>query len=421
MQGPAKRPLKLVLRNVTWLLIERGIQIGLALIISALIARSFGPELYGKWQYAITLLFVFNTLTYLCGTEVIVPRLVQTPDQSGSILGTAFLIRITASISAFFLGFTLTDLLLQDHEVILLTRILLILIFISEPFGVITAWFQSRTYIGPVVKIRLAALIIKCATIFIIFAFSADHKFVAMSWVAEGALIACALFIIYQTSSGPKWQFSTSHAKVFLREGSAYFLGLILMTGFLRADRFFLAELTNFSQLGIYSAAIQVSENWFIFASILSQSIAPRYIYADNNRSAIDSNIKKILYVYLAISFAGSALIATSANIIIQAIFGPIFAEATNLLRASAFISIPVFVDSIFNSLMLRERAAKWVILKWATALACAVIANLALIETLGVLAPLLGLSLGYVVACMIGLLYWAKWRRLHLRRTPAL
>ena len=97
MQPSRTPPLSVVVRNILWALVERGLQIVMTLIITGLIAREFGPELYGKWQYALSLLFIATTLTYLCGSEVVVPRLVANPERAGKVLGTAFAIRILIS------------------------------------------------------------------------------------------------------------------------------------------------------------------------------------------------------------------------------------------------------------------------------------------------------------------------------------
>ncbi len=120
------------MRNILWALIERGLQIVLTLIITGLIAREFGPELYGKWQYALSLLFIATTLTYLCGSEVVVPRLVAQPENAGKILGTAFTIRVLISAIAYFIGYTFTSLFLSDPEVVALSQIILLLLFWSS-------------------------------------------------------------------------------------------------------------------------------------------------------------------------------------------------------------------------------------------------------------------------------------------------
>lgn len=404
--------LRSVFGNVIWLLSERAIQVALALIVGGLIARNFGPDLYGKWQYAISLLFMATTLTYLCGSEVIVPKLVQRVDAAGRILGTAFLIRSVASVAGFLFGQLAVYLWIKDAEVAAFIRWLLLLLLFSEPFAVVVAWFQSRTHIAPVVKIRLGALAFKALVVVTAFYLSFPAWLIALAWVGEGFCVMLLLMIIYRQGAAHKWEFSRADARSYVKEGFTYWIGLLLMSAFLRLDRFFLAEYVGFEMLGVYSAAIQISENWFMLAAILSQSIAPRFIYAKLSMREIDRNIKYLLVLYVTLAVLGSLLIALLSPVIISVIFGSAYSGSANILRYTAFVSVGVFVDSLFNVLMLKNGASFWVGIKWLLVLVSALLINYYFVSDFGLYAPIVALYVGYGVACMIGCLYWLRWRK---------
>lgn len=59
--------------NLVWLGLERLTQIGVAIATSGVLARYFGPDVFGKWQYANTLLLVLSPITWVCGAEILVP------------------------------------------------------------------------------------------------------------------------------------------------------------------------------------------------------------------------------------------------------------------------------------------------------------------------------------------------------------
>jgi PST family polysaccharide transporter len=63
--------------NLVWLGLERLTQIGVAIAISGVLARYFGPDLFGKWQYANTLLLRLSPITWVCGAEILVPTIVH--------------------------------------------------------------------------------------------------------------------------------------------------------------------------------------------------------------------------------------------------------------------------------------------------------------------------------------------------------
>ena len=413
--------LKIVLRNVFWLLSERGLQIALALVAGGFIARAFGPDVYGKWQYAISLLFLATTLTYICGAEVIVPKLVREPENIGAILGTAFFIRAVASILGFFVGQVLVYFFVNDKKVSGFLHILLILLLFNEPFGVIIAWFQAKTHIGPIVKARLLSLMVKVLAIVSIFYFSLNNLLVAAAWVGEGFLVMIFFWWIYHRTKGPAWSVDRFNVINFFKEGTAYWIGLLFMSVFLRLDRLFLAEYVGFNQLGKYAAAIQIAENWFVLAGIVSQSIAPRYIYANVSNKEVDKNIRRLLIFYVTGAILGSLILMLLAPLIIKIIFGDMYKESAEFLIGLALVSVGVFVDSLFNTLMMKERAAKWVGMKWLGALIGGLIVNYLFMPSLGVWASIWALYVGYGTASLIGVIYWIGWQRRHLDRSPAL
>ncbi|MFP3562376.1 hypothetical protein SB861_68995, partial [Paraburkholderia sp. SIMBA_049] len=69
--------------------------------ISGVLARYFGPDVFGKWQYANTLLLVLSPITWVCGAEILVPTIVNKPREAvGTVLGSAFALRIGVSAAA---------------------------------------------------------------------------------------------------------------------------------------------------------------------------------------------------------------------------------------------------------------------------------------------------------------------------------
>ena len=90
------------LANIVWLGLERLTQIVVAIAISGLLARYFGPDAFGKWQYANTLLLVLSPITWVCGAEILGAdhRRSAVDAELGSVLGSAFVLRMAVSALA---------------------------------------------------------------------------------------------------------------------------------------------------------------------------------------------------------------------------------------------------------------------------------------------------------------------------------
>jgi PST family polysaccharide transporter len=70
--------------NLVWPGLERLTQIGVAIANSNVLARYFGRNLFDTWQYANTLLLVLSPITWVCGSEILVPTIVHRQKNSSA-------------------------------------------------------------------------------------------------------------------------------------------------------------------------------------------------------------------------------------------------------------------------------------------------------------------------------------------------
>lgn len=63
----------IVFQSIKWLLIERGGQILMALLLNSILARHLGVENFGTLQVALSTVAVFSSAALVCGAELILP------------------------------------------------------------------------------------------------------------------------------------------------------------------------------------------------------------------------------------------------------------------------------------------------------------------------------------------------------------
>src|SRR5258708_10731858 len=133
--------------NIVWLGLERLTQIAVAIVISGVLARYFGPDTFGKWQYANTLLLVLSPITWVCGAEILVPTIVhRPPEQLGTVLGSAFALRLAVSAVALLVAWAGIAARLTDPLVRALLARLAVTMLFREPFlRLIKFMLQSTT------------------------------------------------------------------------------------------------------------------------------------------------------------------------------------------------------------------------------------------------------------------------------------
>ena len=124
----------------------------------------------------------------------------------------------------------------------------------------------------------------------------------------------------------------------------------------MRMDQIMLGAMTNDSVVGNYSAAVRISEVWFIIPSILGASIYPAIIAAKQNSETIyRKRVRQISY-YMALAILPTALvISLGSNLIANLLYGRQYASAGGYLAILIWSGVPYLVFFVFNQMYYIE------------------------------------------------------------------
>ncbi|WP_199543357.1 oligosaccharide flippase family protein [Paraburkholderia kururiensis] len=396
--------------NIVWLGLERVTQIAVAIVISGVLARYFGPDVFGKWQYANTLLLVLAPLTWVCGAEILVPTIVaRPPAQLGTVIGSAFALRLSVSALALVLTWAGIAAGAADPLVGAMLAGLAVTILFREPFiGVINAWLQSMTFSRPQLLASMVTAIAKAALVWLLVRMAAEPSRFGWLWALESAAIGAVLLVYYRYRHGGRlgWHLDRGLFRHFATAGTVFWLGLICMYLFLKLDRLMLERAISFADLGRYSAAQQLNENWIALALMLAQTIAPAFVYRVQDVGQLRRNMWRLFGLTALLMLAGALVLDLLAGFIISHVFGPGYEEATSIFRWAVWLSVPAGIEAIGNLVVLKYQAKFVLLAKWLLALAVAFAVNLAAIARFGAYGALLGLAAGYLAAASVNFYY---------------
>jgi PST family polysaccharide transporter len=396
--------------NIVWLGLERVTQIAVAILISGMLARYFGPDTFGKWQYANTLLLVLSPITWVCGAEILVPTIVNRPPaQLGTVLGSAFALRISVSAGALLITWIGIAAGLTDPLVGAMLAGLAVTMLFREPFvGVINSWLQSMTYSKPQLLTSMSTAIVKAGLVYLLVRAATTPARFGWLWALESAAIGAVLLAYYIRRHGGKlgWHVDRSLFRHFASAGTVFWLGLICMYLFLKLDRLMLERAISFADLGRYSAAQQLNENWITLALMLAQTIAPAFVYRVQEPAHLRRNMWRLTAMTAALMIGGAIVLDLLAGIIIRRVFGAAYEGAIEIFRWAVWLSVPAGIEAIGNLVVLKYQAKFVLLAKWLLALAVAFVVNLLAIPRLGPYGALVGLAAGYLVAASVNLYY---------------
>ncbi|HDR8960865.1 lipopolysaccharide biosynthesis protein [Burkholderia vietnamiensis] len=400
--------------NLVWLGLERLTQIGVAIAISGLLARYFGPDVFGKWQYANTLLLVLAPLTWVCGAEILVPTIVQRAGaqpgtQPGAVLGSAFVLRIGVSAAALAATWIAIGAGAFDPLVGAMLAGLAVTMVFREPFvGVINAWLQSMTYSKPQLVTSMVTALVKALLVWLLVRAAAGPARFAWLWALEAAAIGFALLLYYRHRNGGTlgWTFDKPLFRHFATAGTVFWLGLICMYLFLKLDRLMLERHVSFADLGRYAAAQQLNENWITLALMLAQTIAPAFVYRVQDVARLRRNVVRLIAMTAALMTAGALVLDAAAPLVVGKVFGRGYEASVDIFRWAVWLSVPAGIEAIGNLIVLKYQAKFVLLAKWVLALAIAALVNVLAIPRLGLYGALVGLAAGYVAAAAVNFYY---------------
>ncbi|SAL84781.1 membrane protein [Caballeronia choica] len=398
------------LANIVWLGLERLTQIVVAIAISGLLARYFGPDAFGKWQYANTLLLVLSPITWVCGAEILVPTIVDRASTGlGSVLGSAFVLRMAVSALALaatwgWIAFGHLDPLVGA----MLAGLAVTMLFREPLVGVINAWLQSMTYSKPQLATSMVTAIVKALLVYALVRAGAGFASFGWLWALEAAAIGGVLVLYYMRRHGGTlgWHFDGRLFRRFASAGTVFWVGLICMYLFLKLDRLMLERYISFADLGRYSAAQQLNENWITLALMLAQTIAPAFVYRVQDAALLRRNIVRLVAMTAALMIGGAIVLDLLAGFIITRVFGPDYAGAIDIFRWAVWLSVPAGIEAIGNLVVLKYQAKFVLLAKWLLALAVAFVVDWIAIPRLGGHGALIGLAAGYLAAASVNLYY---------------
>ena len=94
--------------NTGWLIAQSVFQYVLSAVIGIIAARYLGPANYGVLGYGVSLIAIFTAFATLGFNDVQITNMIETPAETGAIIGTALVLRLvssTLSVAGITLGY----------------------------------------------------------------------------------------------------------------------------------------------------------------------------------------------------------------------------------------------------------------------------------------------------------------------------
>jgi O-antigen/teichoic acid export membrane protein len=211
------------------------------------------------------------------------------------------------------------------------------------------------------------------------------------------------------------WRFSFPIAKSLLKDSWPLILSGIAIMIYIRIDQVMLKMMLDDRAVGLYSAAVKLSEIWYFIPMIISQSVFPSIL---NTKKVSEELYMKRIYnlyslmIWLAIGIA-IALTFFSVDVV-KILFGSEYLpDSAKVLSLYVWAGIPVFLGVASSQYLIAENYTKLSFARTIVGAIANVILNLILIPYYGIIGAAIATLISYFIATFfIGLLPDEKLRK---------
>ena len=353
-----RQQLQAAIGNSSWLMFEKILRMAVGLFVNVWIARYLGPENFGLLSYALAFAFLFLPLVTLGLDEIVIRNVVRDPACRDETLGTAFTLKLIGGVVAF-VAATAAAMLLRPADT--LSHWLVGIIAAGTLFhslNIIDIWFNSQVQTKYAVLARNIAFAI-CTVIKIVLVLAkAPLTAFAVVITIETAIAAAGLVIAYRVREGSfrKWHATIATAKNLLKDSLPLVLSFVSIGIYQRIDQVMLQEMSGSSEVGIYAAAVRLSEVWIFIPNAIYWSVYPSIVKAKQvSDELFYERLQKFYNLVALLSYAIAIPMTLCSQWLVDTLFGEAYTRAglmvVWLIWAHLFTSLEIARSAFLASM----------------------------------------------------------------------
>jgi len=327
--------LQAVLGNSSWLFADKIVRMGVGLVVGVWIVRYLGPSQLGLLTYAGAFAGLFGAVVTLGIDRIVVQELVKHPERRDEILGSAFALKLVAG--AIGLAATIAAIcLVRSGETLMLWLVGLCAAgFIFQSVNVIDFYFQAKVQAKYAVFAANGAFAL--VTLSKVAMLLAKAPLIAFAWAGLAEVILTSAFLIVafriNRHSTRKWRYSASMARTLLGYGWPLMLSGFAVTIYMRIDQIMIGQMLSDAEVGIFSAAVRLSEMWYFIPMAIVSSVVPTFIKSKHKSEALYyARLQQFLSILTWLGITVALVVTLAREQIVGILFGEAYAASALVL-----------------------------------------------------------------------------------------
>ena len=376
------------LTNFLWLMFDKIFRGGLALLVTAVVARYLGPDLFCQLNFLIVVNGVFVHASNLGIGPLLTALFLRLRSKDKIFTASLFLLLASSSVTVFVVNICVRTLdIFSAHEAYLLS--VLSLLHLTAFSVIFRSWFEAELRS----KLNVAAdftaiLLASLLRIALVMTEAPIDAFIYAALAETLVASVMIVFLYYKYKSRPglgAWDiryFRSIFARTLPLAGAG-----IAVTGYMKVDQIMLGSLLEQDQLGYYTVALRFTEMLYFIPAAIAVSMTP-YLMQGFQKSEIAGNdVNQIMHdLAFVVCLICVVPIVVFAEPLVGFIFGKEYLNSVPILRIYALSSFSVFFGVVSGRWLIARSLEKVILIKTVIGLIMNLILNLLWIPKYGVM-----------------------------------
>ena len=391
----ANRPnLVKILDNIGWLFFDKILRMGVGLIVGVWVARYLGPEQFGLFNFAAAFVGMFGAIAGLGLQGVVVRDLVREPSSKEEILGSAAALQLVGGFVAY--GLILATIFWLRPDDALAKTIVAILgsIMLFKASEVAVCWFESQVLSKFTVWVQNGTFLVFASIKVLLILKGAPLVVFAWATMAEGVVVAL-LMLVTLAVRGPRarhLRVTVARSKSLLVDSWPLLLSGVAVMIYMKIDQIMLGQMIGDEAVGIYSAAVRISEIWYFVPMAIVSSVFPAILGAKERDEVLYyKRLQRLFDLMTWVSLVVAIVVTFLSELIVTLLYGDAFIAASTVLTVHIWASIFVFLGVASGKWLLVENLQLLSLQRSVLGAIINVILNILLIPKYGILGAAWG------------------------------
>jgi O-antigen/teichoic acid export membrane protein len=413
---------KKIIANTFWLFADRIVQMLLSLFIGIWVTRYLGPEQFGLLSYSMAFVSLFGVISNLGMDSIVVREVVRNSASANLILGTTFFLRQASTLVTALMAIAVIFVIRPEDPV---THTMVGILIISSFFNTfpIDVWYQSQVDSKHVVWARNSAYVLMCGYRLALIQMQAP--LVAFAWAAlvEVMLSTAAQVALYQFKHKAlqAWRFNIGWAKTLLKESWPLIISGMVIVLYMRIDQLMLGQMTSAKEVGIYSAAVKISEMWYFVPGAIVSSVFPSIVQSRENSTLYYSRLQKLFNLMTLLSYGVALPLTFISTWLVSTLYGTEFMAAAPILSLHVWTGLFVSIGLARGPYLITEGLTRFSALTSAGGAVINIVLNYFLIPAYGAVGAAVATVIAQIFASYLAHLFHPQTRVIFVQQTRAL